>query len=820
MTQWIVSSSALIIIVVLIRQLLKNRLSLKIRYALWLLVLIRLIVPVSFGQSPVSIMNTMPDMDTLHFTEAIIIASPATQTPILPPGDHSTAPSADHHHEQASAASVNYDELALGIYVLGAAIFALWFVFCNLYFYFRLLRSRRRIRVVDFPLKVYALRWIETPCLFGIFAPSVYITPKVIDDGTKLRHVLAHELTHFYHGDHIWSCLRGAAVALHWYNPLVWLAASLSRRDCELACDEGTIGRIGENERVPYGDTLIGLTVKKRSLASILSGATTMVSGKRAIYERVKLIAKRPKTAVFALIVLLLLTLIAAACTFTGASRNKPDNSLPADIAAASPAPEVLEPLVLPSSSPAPTAEPEPSALMTFTSCGQTVEPYTQLRWKNTWNGEAFIFADGKPLDLEAVKDEIPEIDFDGSFSVDFPSGGSMTAGSELYNEDFTPYEPDDESLYYYGNTKLYWLDPGSYYIVFNIFGPDGAYIASEYKYEECGYYAVVKLNAGKSAYEPFHPDILKKKQLISAEMSVLGEKYTADEEMLSELVSLLGSAKKCSATGCPFSTLMYLTFSDGSVYTLCPAEDSCNVFTSDGLFFELESKKERTVWDILDVKLHFVEEEFDENGNVVKSQEYSWGMLVETVENTYTDSGLIASSKRIFSDGWVEETSYTYNSKDDLEEIAIFSNGQLHRRTEHTYNELGQLAREVTYLEDGNKYITYTYEYDDLGRMHSKAYFNHADSGNFLVVYGYDKKNRLISETTYDAIENGEYSHRYEYVYTDDGGQLSERYYYNENNSLEAVWKYEYDPSSPDSRLVYSYDGSKNFIETYRESF
>ena len=115
MTQWIVSSSALIIIVVLIRQLLKNRLSLKIRYALWLLVLIRLIVPVSFGQSPVSIMNTMPDTDTLHFTEAIIIASPATQTPILPPGDHSTAPSADHHHEQASAASVNYDELALGI---------------------------------------------------------------------------------------------------------------------------------------------------------------------------------------------------------------------------------------------------------------------------------------------------------------------------------------------------------------------------------------------------------------------------------------------------------------------------------------------------------------------------------------------------------------------------------------------------------------------------------------------------------------------------------------------------------------------------------
>ena len=74
----------------------------------------------------------------------------------------------------------------------------------------------------------------------------------VLTDKTAQRHVLAHELTHYRHGDHLWSLLRCVAVTLHWYNPLVWLAAALSRRDAELACDEGTLHRLGEEERTAY----------------------------------------------------------------------------------------------------------------------------------------------------------------------------------------------------------------------------------------------------------------------------------------------------------------------------------------------------------------------------------------------------------------------------------------------------------------------------------------------------------------------------------------------------------------------------------------
>ncbi|MFQ9472767.1 MAG: M56 family metallopeptidase [Oscillospiraceae bacterium] len=60
-----------------------------------------------------------------------------------------------------------------------------------------------------------------------------------------------------------WSALRCTALALHWYDPLVWLAVSLSKADGELACDEGAVRRLGEEERTPYGRTLVDMVAQR-----------------------------------------------------------------------------------------------------------------------------------------------------------------------------------------------------------------------------------------------------------------------------------------------------------------------------------------------------------------------------------------------------------------------------------------------------------------------------------------------------------------------------------------------------------------------------
>jgi len=171
---------------------------------------------------------------------------------------------------------------------------------------------------------------VETPCLIGLFRPAIYVTPDAAAESGVLRHAVEHELTHLRHGDHIWSLLRGVCILIHWYNPLVWWAADLSRNDAELACDEATIKRIGEEERAEYGRTLIGMTCKKRTAP--LLAATTMTGSKNSIKERIMLIAKKPKTSFYTLIAVVLIAAVAVGCTFTGAKTEEKSGAIsPAD---------------------------------------------------------------------------------------------------------------------------------------------------------------------------------------------------------------------------------------------------------------------------------------------------------------------------------------------------------------------------------------------------------------------------------------------------------------------------------------------------------
>lgn len=337
MTEWIVSSIVLIVVVSLVRQLLKGKISLRLQYALWALVLIRLLVPISFGQSKLSVQNvvaehepaqivdsyTPPEEDPV-VSEVIQPAQPSEPSSAVDPGSAEVVkPSAEPEQPTAEAPDVSVTDVLCVVWYVGIAGVALWFAVSNLNFWLRLRRSRTKLEAAS-RLPVYVTGAVETPCLFGLIRPAIYLTPEVATDPTAMTHVLAHEQTHYRHWDHIWSVLRCVCLALHWYNPLVWLAAALSRRDCELSCDEGTIRRIGEDERTAYGRTLIGLTCAHRG--NLLHTATTMTGSKKSIKERIMLIAKKPKMAVYTLVAVILIAAIAVGCTFTGAVKSGEEN--------------------------------------------------------------------------------------------------------------------------------------------------------------------------------------------------------------------------------------------------------------------------------------------------------------------------------------------------------------------------------------------------------------------------------------------------------------------------------------------------------------
>lgn len=314
MLEWIVTSSLLILVVLVLRLLLRNRLSGRVRYALWLVVLLRLLIPVQLFTAPVSVGEYLPQPDAAAQEERTLYVLPVQEIP-LEEAEEEGMIRVEGNQVVSDANYFGYARVegdtvrryagkitpaALGVWVwgIGGALVLLTLLWSNLRFAQRLKRLRRPLKAENCPLPVYEAEGVPSPCLFGLFRPVVYVTLDTAEDPVMLRHVLAHETTHYRHGDHIWSVLRAAALVLHWYNPLVWWAVIASKRDGELACDEGAIRVLGDGERQAYGETLLHLLTVKPGPGDFLACATTMTGDKRSLRERIARISCKRKILV------------------------------------------------------------------------------------------------------------------------------------------------------------------------------------------------------------------------------------------------------------------------------------------------------------------------------------------------------------------------------------------------------------------------------------------------------------------------------------------------------------------------------------------
>ena len=336
MMQWILTSCVLILAVLGLRLVLKGRISLRLQYALWLLVAVRLLVPLTFGESNISAANlSLSAQPMVQQMEAVEIPvqsfDSAYEEVVWEHIDQGQDISGFENTEELEYEAyermekVSLSEILTTVWIAGMALSFAVLLFSNLHFAAKLRRTRRPIVLPNATLPVYCAPQIVTPCLFGLFRPAIYLTEDVLADPQALNHVLAHEHTHHRHGDHLWAALRGICLCIHWYNPLVWIAATVSRSDGELACDEAAIASLGEENRLDYGRTLIGLTCAKG--VSPLLTATTMTGSKHSIKERITLIAKKPEFSLIALIALILAVTVAAGCSFTGPVSPKAENT-------------------------------------------------------------------------------------------------------------------------------------------------------------------------------------------------------------------------------------------------------------------------------------------------------------------------------------------------------------------------------------------------------------------------------------------------------------------------------------------------------------
>ena len=313
----------------------RGRVSARLIYSLWLVAALRLMLPFSLAPSPVSAMNlgglvtevAAPQAEAFSGDTAYEARPQAPAELTLPdapperdetPANTAPAPAGGTtEYIPASDEPGRADTLRL-IWLAGGCALAAALIMQNGTLYFRLRGERRRLELDYASRPVYVAASLPSPCLFGALRPSVYLTPASLETDERARMAVLHEETHYRHGDHIWALLRCALLCVYWFDPFVWLAAYLSRRDCELACDESCVKRLGPERRAEYGGALIDLIDRGRR-AGLLEAATTMSSGKRAIKERIGRIARFSRSHTPALAAVVVLALAVSACTFTGA---------------------------------------------------------------------------------------------------------------------------------------------------------------------------------------------------------------------------------------------------------------------------------------------------------------------------------------------------------------------------------------------------------------------------------------------------------------------------------------------------------------------
>lgn len=313
MLKEVLTVSALIAVVLLVRAIFKNRVPKRMIYCLWLVVLLKLCLPGTLFSLPVLPAEKLvapTQISELPAQTTPVIQQPA-QTVMQPqtPAQQQVSPA--HETAKPAAKPLTTAQILQIAWFSGSALLGLWLFGAWAVFTIRLHRDRRFLGKRGRTC-IYVSGAVKSPCLAGLI-PAVYLTEDVLQaDEAEL--ILRHELTHLRHLDFLWSLCRTAAVTVYWWNPFIWLAAICSKRDAELACDEAVAAKLPESKRLAYARAILAQAPRKTAALS-LAGPP--------VKERILFLTKKQRTSVLCVILALLLVVSATGCSFAELTQQK-----------------------------------------------------------------------------------------------------------------------------------------------------------------------------------------------------------------------------------------------------------------------------------------------------------------------------------------------------------------------------------------------------------------------------------------------------------------------------------------------------------------
>lgn len=312
-----VSSGLLIGLVLLIRALFYKKLAPGVIYALWLVPLLRLLIPFGAWELPVfgtaaNILNApyavFTEWEQKETFPAAVSLDSENENPITQTQDAGVSKGAkvydavDSRTEgllQEQADSVEalqksdknsdtrlYGRILQGIWLAGSILLGCYVIYRN----YQLSKRADSLETISNAggLPVSVGSQVKVPCLTGFVHPRILMPDEIFKDQQLYERALRHELAHYRHKDHIWTAVKIMMCVIYWWHPLVWLAAMCMEEDAELACDARVLKGKSAEERRAYGYAILGILQNAEKKSTILYGATSMSGNQKSIKRRIK----------------------------------------------------------------------------------------------------------------------------------------------------------------------------------------------------------------------------------------------------------------------------------------------------------------------------------------------------------------------------------------------------------------------------------------------------------------------------------------------------------------------------------------------------
>ncbi len=309
-------TGSIVILVVIIARAMMKKVPKKYVYFLWAIAGFRLLCPVSF-ESKLSIFNIRPLRQSVETVKDL---------PLITYGSghgagaaNAAGNAADNVSAGAGALNASGTNLIPVILTIVWAAIAAGIICYVIRQYFVMRRELRDVNEVS--RGIYAGHQIDSPFVMGVVNPKIYL-PKGLTD-RELSYMIIHERTHIRRGDVFFKIIGIMILALHWFNPLVWIAYVLFVQDMEMSCDEAVIARLGESIKADYSMSLVSLATRSNApkYSVVPVAFSKALFGRKEVKMRIKnVLGYNGTTKLISTLSLVLVAAVGLVCLFNATS--------------------------------------------------------------------------------------------------------------------------------------------------------------------------------------------------------------------------------------------------------------------------------------------------------------------------------------------------------------------------------------------------------------------------------------------------------------------------------------------------------------------